>query len=174
MWRQPAGKIERNIEYAHADGQSLWLDIYEPAQSVAKLPVVVWIHAGSWNSGSKELFPISFMTAQNFAIVSLDYRLAPAATFPAPLYDCKGAIRWLRANADRFNLDADHIGIFGASAGGHLALLLAATPDDPKLEGEVGGNLNFSSRVQCVYAFYPPTDLNRLVSDTLLRTIADG
>jgi acetyl esterase/lipase len=71
-------------------------------------------------------------------------------------------------------LDADHIGIFGASTGGHLGLLLATTADNPRLEGGVGDNLNFSSRVQCVCAFYPPTDLNRLVSDPQTRMDANG
>lgn len=162
-------KVQTNIEYARAGGQSLQLDIYSPKKPMGKLPVVVWIHGGSWNSGSKNFCPIGFMAAQNLAIVSINYRLTETAPFPAQIYDCKGAIRWLRANAAAYDLDADHIGIFGASAGGHLALLLADTPDNPKLEGDVGGNLNFSSRVQCVCAFYPPTDLDRLVSDPKIR-----
>ena len=167
-------KVERNLEYAQAGGKSLRLDIYSPKKPTGRLPVVVWIHGGSWNSGDKNFCPIGFMAKQNLAIVSLDYRLAPADIFPAPLFDCKGAVRWLHANADKYNLDADHIGIFGASAGGHLGLLLATTAANPKLEGDVGGNLNFSSRVQCVCAFYPPTELNRLVSNPLFRTNASG
>jgi acetyl esterase/lipase len=167
-------KVQRNLEYARAGGQPLKLDIYSPKEPTGRLPVVVWIHGGSWNSGSKDFCPIGFMAAQNLAIVSIDYRLTGAAPFPAQLYDCKGAIRWLRANADKYKLDANHVGIFGASAGGHLALLLATTMDKPGLEGAVGGNLNFSSRVQCVCAFYPPTDLNRLVSDPQERADPNG
>jgi acetyl esterase/lipase len=167
-------KVERDIKYAQVGGQSLRLDIYSPKNPVGKLPVVVWIHGGAWNSGSKDFCPIGFMAAQNLTIVSIDYRLDTVVPFPAQLYDCKGAIRWLRANAEKYNLDADHIGIFGASAGGHLALLLATTAGNPKLEGDVGDNLNFSSRVQCVCAFYPPTDLNRLVSDPKFRANPDG
>jgi acetyl esterase/lipase len=167
-------KVERDIEYAQAGAQSLRLDIYSPKKTVGKLPVVVWIHGGAWNSGSKDFCPIGFMAAQNLAIVSIDYRLDTVAPFPAQLYDCKAAIRWLRANAEKYDLDANHIGIFGASAGGHLALLLATTADNPKMEGGVGGNLNFSSRVQCVCAFYPPTELNRLVSDPKTRADANG
>jgi acetyl esterase/lipase len=162
-------KVERDLEFAQTDGQSLRLDLYSPKKSAGKLPVVVWIHGGSWKSGSKDYCPIGFMAAKNLAVVSMDYRLDNVALFPAQLHDCKGTIRWLRANADRFNLDADHIGIFGASAGGHLGLLLATTADAPELEGDVGGNLGFSSRVQCVCAFYPPTDLNRLVTDPQTR-----
>jgi acetyl esterase/lipase len=167
-------KVERDIEYAQVGGQSLHLNIYSPKKPAGKLPIVVWIHGGSWNSGDKDFCPIGFMAAQNLAIVSIDYRLDKVAPFPAQLYDCKSAIRWLRASADKYNLDADHIGIFGASAGGHLALLLATTADNPKLEGDVGGNLDFSSRVQCVCAFYPPTELNRLVTNPQFRASPDG
>ena len=167
-------RVERDIEYAQAGGQSLRLDVYLPKKPAGKLPVVVWIHGGGWNRGSKDFCPIGFMAAQNLAIVSLDYRLDNVARFPAPLHDCKGAIRWLRANADKYNLDADHIGIFGASAGGHLALLLATTAGNSKLEGDVGGNRNFSSRVQCVCAFYPPTELNRLVANPKFRANPNG
>ena len=129
QWAMRSVKVDRNIAFAQVDGRSLGLDIYSPKKTSGKLPVVVWIHGGSWNSGNKDVCPIGFMAAQNLAVVSLDYRLVPAATFPAQLHDCKAAIRWLRANAAKYNLDADHIGIFGASAGGHLALLLATTPD---------------------------------------------
>ena len=173
--RLPANvQVVRDLEYARIGGQSLKLDIYSPQHPAGKLPVVVWIHGGAWNSGDKNFCPIGFMAAQNLAIVSMDYRLTEAAPFPAQLYDCKSVIRWLRANADQYNLDADHIGIFGASAGGHLALLLATTMNRASLEGDVGGNLNYSSRVQCVCAFYPPTDLNRLVADPQSRLDPDG
>src|ERR1700744_4828050 len=164
MGRLPSSvKVQRNIEFASVGGQSLKLDIYSPKQATNKLPVVVWLHPGGWNQGSRKFCPIGFMAARGVAIVSIDYRLSTTAPFPAQIYDCKGAIRWLRANADRYNLDADHIGVFGASSGGHLALLLATTTGNKQMEGDVGGNLNFSSQVQCVCAFYPPTDLNRLV-----------
>jgi acetyl esterase/lipase len=114
------------------------------------------------------------MAARNLAIVSMDYRLTGVAPFPAQLYDCKSVIRWLRANAVKYHLAADHIGVFGASAGGHLALLLATTMNRAGMEGDVGGNLNYSSRVQCVCAFYPPTDLNRLVTDPQTRLNPNG
>ncbi len=164
-WHPVTVKALHDVEYAGVNGQSLRLDLYEPKTIPDQVPVLVWIHGGAWNRGSKDFCPIAFMAAQRLAIVSIDYRLAPGATFPAQLCDCKGAIRWLRAHASQYQLDPDRIGVFGASAGGHLALLLAATADDPWLEGDVGGNLAYSSRVQCVCAFYPPTDLNRLVTN---------
>lgn len=173
--KTPKGvQVEKNIEFANVNGQSLQLDIYRPDQIGKKLPVIVWLYGGGWESGSKWPCPIAFMATQQMAIVSINYRLDSVAPFPAQIYDCKSAIRWLRANADKYDLDADHLGVFGASAGGHLALLLATTAGNPKMEGEVGGNLNFSSRVQCVCAFYPPTDLNRLVSDPKTRKKPNG
>jgi acetyl esterase/lipase len=171
----PSGvKVDRNLEYARVGGKSLKLDIYSPRIATGRLPVIVWIHGGSWNSGSKDPCPIGFIARSNFAIVSINYRLTETAAFPAPLYDCKGVVRWLRANAGKYHLDADHIGIGSVSAGGHLGLLLATTANHPELEGDVGGNLNFSSRVQCVVAFYAPTDLNRLVDDPLVRANPNG
>jgi acetyl esterase/lipase len=152
----------RNLEYARVNGQPLLLDIYQPSHYEGRLPVLVWIYGGSWNSGSKDPCPVAFMTSRNLAVVSFNYRLSGVARFPAQIYDCKAVIRWLRANAGQYHLDADRIGIFGASAGGHLAALLGTTMGNPAMEGDVGDNLNFSSKVQCVCAFYPPTDLDRL------------
>jgi acetyl esterase/lipase len=157
--------VRRDLEYARIDGKPLLLDLYLPKQPVGKLPIVVWIHGGSWKEGSRVPCPIGFMAAQNLAIVSIDYRLTDAAPFPAQIYDCKGAVRWLRAHAAELGFDPDHIGIFGPSAGGHLAALLGTTADVSALEGDVGGNLNYSSRVQAVCAFYPPTDFDKLVTD---------
>jgi acetyl esterase/lipase len=175
VFKNPRGvQAVKNLEYGRASGQSLQLDIYRPKVITKKLPVVVWIYGGSWKSGSKDFCPIAFMATQQLAIVSINYRLDTVAPFPAQIYDCKGAIRWLRANADQYGLDVDHIGIFGASAGGHLALLLATTAGNPTMEGDVGDHLNYSSRVQCVCAFYPPTDLNRLVTDPKIRSNPDG
>jgi len=167
-------RVQRDIPYAQVDGRTLKLDIYSPKQATNPVPALVWLHPGAWDMGSKSFCPIGFMAATNLAIVSVDYRLSEVAPFPAQLYDCKGAVRWLRANAEQYHLDPDHIGVFGASAGGHLALLLADTAGRPGLEGDIGGNRDFSSRVQCACAFYPPTDLNRLVRDPKDRLDPDG
>jgi acetyl esterase/lipase len=165
-------KAEKNIEYARVSSGPLLLDIYTPKVFANKLPVIVWLFGGGWEMGSKDFCPIANMAAQNVAIVSINYRLSGVAPFPAQIFDCKGAVRWLRANADKYHLDADRIGIFGASSGGHLAALLGTTAGNAQLEGDVGGNLNYSSRVQCVCAFYPPTDLDLLVPDAAGRASA--
>jgi acetyl esterase/lipase len=166
-------QVQKDIEYARVASGPLLLDIYTPKHFSGKLPVIVWLYGGGWLMGSKDFCPIAFMATQDVAIVSINYRLSGTAPFPAQIYDCKGAIRWLRANADEYHLDADHIGVFGASAGGHLAALLGTTAGNRELEGDVGGNLNFSSRVQAVCAFYPPTDLDLLVPDAADRNSAN-
>ena len=83
----------------------------------------------------------------------------PAARFPAQVEDCKAAIRWLRANAAKYRIDADHIGVVGFSAGGHLASMLGVTGPSDGLEG-IGGNAGQSSRVQAVVSFFGPTDFS--------------
>ncbi|MFO1486848.1 MAG: alpha/beta hydrolase [Verrucomicrobiota bacterium] len=173
LMRHPAGvQVERNLIYAEVDDHKLRLDLYRPKHIQRKLPVIIWLYGGGWRMGSKTICPLASYAAEQVAIVSIDYRLDDVAVFPAQIHDCKGAVRWLRANADRFNLDADHLGVFGISAGGHLAALLGTTEGNSEMEGTVGGNLGFSSKVQGVCAFYPPTDLNRLVATPKQRNDA--
>ena len=82
-------------------------------------------------------------------MASIEYRLSGEAPFPAQIEDCKAAVRWLRANAAKYNLDADRIGAWGHSAGGHLSALLGTSGGVQELEGN-GDNMSYSSRVQAV------------------------
>ena len=95
---------------------------------------------------------------EGIAVASISYRFSQDAKFPAQIHDCKGAIRWLRAHADQYGYSADKIAVVGSSAGGMLAALLATSADLPELEGNVGGNLNYSSRVEAPVDFYGATD----------------
>jgi len=147
-----------DVEYARASGVSLKLDIYLPKNVAKPYPVVVWIHGDRWLGGSKEEATAAFMTPTGYAVVSINYRLSHQALFPAQIYDCKAAIRWIRANAAKYGFKAQQIGAWGSSAGGHLAALLGVTSDVDSLEGRVGGNLQFSSRVQAVCDWFGPTN----------------
>lgn len=141
------------IEYGRIDDTlSLKLDIYEPVAGTPKpWPVVVWIHGGGWRSGSRAVGrKTAIVLDRGYAVISIDYRLSQQAIFPAQIHDCKGAIRWIRANAEAYGFDPDRIGVFGNSAGGHLASLLGTSGDVPEIEGSVGGNTEYSSRVQAV------------------------
>jgi len=153
-------KALRNLEYARVGEKSLLLDLYLPEKPDGPLPVVVWIHGGGWRGGDKEPCRAVWLAPRGYAVASVNYRLSQEAIFPAQIQDCKAAIRWLRAHAAAYRLDAGHIGVWGDSAGGHLCALLGASGDVKELEG-AQGNLQQSSRVQAVCDFYGPMDLLR-------------
>lgn len=166
----PGARKLPNLEYTRAPGRPLKLDLYLPNGATNPLPVLVWIHGGAWKMGSKNWCPIAPLVTNRVAVASIEYRLSREAKFPAQIMDCRAAIRWLRANAATHGLDADRIGAFGASAGGHLAALLG-TASGVK-EWDAGLHLDQSPRVQCVVAFYPPTDLDELTSGWFWRKVS--
>lgn len=158
----PAGvKRISDIEYATVDDKSMLLDIYLPEKAGQSLPVVVWIHGGAWLSGNKNQCPLASLAANGYAVVSINYRLSQVACFPAQIHDCKAAIRWIRTHARDYNLNPKRIGVAGASAGGHLVALLGTSGDVKTLEGDMGGNLKQSSRVQAVCDYCGPADFTR-------------
>lgn len=154
--------VQRNIEYARAGNHALLLDLYLPRNAVKPYPLVIRIHGGGWRSGSKDSKEGIGLTKLGFALASIDYRLSRQATFPAQIHDCKAAVRFLRANATTWGIDGTRIGVWGTSAGGHLAALLGTTGDMPELEGDLG-NPGVSSRVQAVLDASGPTDLTAKV-----------
>ncbi|MGB0373081.1 MAG: alpha/beta hydrolase fold domain-containing protein [Opitutales bacterium] len=144
----------------------LFLDVYTPVTEAPPggFPVVVWVHEGGWQIGSrKSLFKeaLPWLIPEGIALVSVDYRLGPQSTFPKPLHDVKGAVRFLRAEIARGGLpfDADKVCLWGSSAGGHLSSLAAVTQNQPNFEGNVGGNLEFSSAVSGFCNYYGPTNI---------------
>lgn len=144
-------EVLRDIRYATHDGGSLALDVYRPKGAKA-LPAVIWIHGGGWRSGSRaEAANIEALAARGFVGVSVDHRYSTEAPFPAAVEDVKAAVRWVRAHAAEYGADPDRIGVWGASSGGHLALMVACAD-------ETAGPV--SSRVQAACAWYAPTDLS--------------
>lgn len=156
-------KLEADIPYAGTDNQRQRLDMLLPeTPKGGKLPVVVFIHGGGWQNGDKTggRRQVSDLVASGeFAGVSVGYRLTDQAHFPEQAYDCKAAIRWIRANAEKYGLDPDKIAVWGSSAGGHLVSLLGTSGDVKELEGDLGPNKGVSSRVSCVVNFYGPSEL---------------
>ncbi len=154
---------ELDIPYAATDDPRQRLDLYLPANRAgARLPVIVFIHGGGWSQGDKSdgarnLMP--FVRTGRYAGVSVGYRLTDTAQWPAQIHDCKAAIRWVRANAGRYGLDAERIGVWGKSAGAHLALMCGLTGDAQELEGDLGPHTGVKSSVAAVADFYGPTDL---------------
>jgi acetyl esterase/lipase len=151
-------KVLRDLQYVEGGHERNRLDLYLPEKAEGRLPLVVWIHGGGWRAGSKENCPAVPLAAKGYAVASINYRFSQHAVFPAQIHDCKAAIRWLRANAAKYHLDPDHIGVWGSSAGGHLVAMLGTTGDVKDLEG-TGGNLGQSSRVQCVVDWFGPSNM---------------
>lgn len=153
-------KVYKNIAYVK-DGHALQkLDLYLPENIGNKpLPLVIWVHGGGWQNGSKDKIERNlFLLEKGFALASVDYRLTSDAIFPAQIYDCKAAIRYLRKNAWGFGLDANNFGLWGSSAGGHLVALLGTTNANKELDGELGVT-SVSSNVQAVCDWFGPTNI---------------
>ncbi len=154
--------FEKGIEFSNPDDQHLQLNMARPATGTGPFPAVVCIHGGGFRAGTREGHnPLCIALAQKgFVAVTVTYRLAPKYQFPAAVYDVKAAVRWLRANAQRYKINPDRIGATGDSAGGHLALFLGVTAGQRQFEGD-GGNATFSSSVNCVVDYYGPSDFTK-------------
>jgi acetyl esterase/lipase len=153
--------IQTDVEYAKAGDVSLKLDLYLPkAKSEKPRPCVVWIHGGGWQGGNKSSGAsraLPYAASGDYVGASVGYRLTDVAIWPAQIHDCKAAIRYLRANSQKLGIDADKIGVWGSSAGGHLVSLLGTSGDVKDVEGDLG-TTGAGSRVACVVNFCGPTD----------------
>ena len=153
--------VYRDLIYGQVGERKLPLDLYLPPDTSAPVPVVIWVHGGGWRNGAKgNGGRARNMTTRGFAVVDVEYRLSGEALFPAQIEDCKTAVRWVRANAKKYNLDSDRIGAWGSSAGGHLVALMGLTHDEKAFETLEHGQ--YSSRVQAVCNWYGPTDFLRM------------
>lgn len=161
-----AGATQRDVVYAEVEGQPLHLDLYLPRRAPTPAPLVIWLHGGGWRDGDKTPVPpgVLLLLDDGIAVASVNYRLTGDTrfgerVFPAQIHDVKGAVRFLRGHAAEYRLDPDRFAVWGASAGGHLAALLALSGGNAALEGTVGGNLGQSSRVSALVDFFGPTQL---------------
>lgn len=129
------------------------------------------VHGGSWVRGTRRRTRhiATRLAGAGYVAFNIEYRLAPEHTFPAPLQDCKDAVRWMRANAERFRIDPTHIGGFGYSAGGHLVALLATTQVEDGLDGDVPADAP-SARIQAAVVGGAPIDLRELPPNPFVRS----
>lgn len=160
--RETLAKLDAHTDliYARYGKRELKLDLYRPKDSSSPLPAIICIHGGGWSQGTNASMRTlaQAIAARGFVAVSIEYRHSGEQKFPAQIHDCKAAVRWLRANAAKFRVDAKHIGVTGHSAGGHLAALLATSGGVKELEGD-GGNADQSSAVQACVAMGAQSDL---------------
>ncbi|WP_052144539.1 alpha/beta hydrolase [Halalkalibacter okhensis] len=168
-------KIE-NIPYTapvpqHTQGNLL--DLYIPdVPGKNKLPLVIWTSGSAWMSDAGKSVPpdvVSHFTEKGYAVSGVSIRSNTQVQFPGQLHDIRAAIRWLRENADEYNIDPNRIAILGNSSGGWAAAIAATTSNIWQLEGET--NVQTSSAVQAAVPFFPPVDL--LVMNEQEYTIMD-
>ncbi len=156
--------VYRDVPYVTNGHERQKLDLFVPRVG-KNLPLIIRIHGGAWLGGSKEgEWPNDYLRF-GYAVARINYRLSQHAIFPAQIEDCKAAVRYLRANAQKYNLDPNRFGVWGQSAGGHLVALLGTTGDINELD--VGENLSVSSRVQAVADYFGPTDLLQMQAHKL-------
>lgn len=163
--RVPDGvRAHRDLAYVENGHERHKLDLYLPEKTSAPLPLIIWVHGGGWQNGSKDGCPPlrSGYVERGYAVASINYRLSGHAVFPAQIEDCKAAIRWLRAHAQEYGLDPQRFGVWGSSAGGHLVALIGTSGEAKQFD--VGPNLDQSSRVQAVCDYYGPTDFTVFVT----------
>lgn len=149
---------ERNIVYKESQDYSLKMDIYGISRELTASPLLIYIHGGGWYSGSKNTGAgqqdIAEFVKHGYTVAALDYRLAPRYKYPAQLEDVRCAIEFLRANAERWGIDKNRVGVFGDSAGGHLAAMVGLTGADDPLQAGLAGE-----SIRAVIDIYGPTDL---------------
>ncbi len=166
-----------DVPYAHKS-EAQKLDLYLPNEGEGPFPVIATIHGGAWMFGDKaDDFNYPFLEGlkRGYAVACLNYRLSDEAHFPSQIHDCRTAIRYLRTNAATYHLKGFHIGVWGASAGGHLAALLGTAAharelDDPSMRT---ARTRFSCKVQAVVTWYAPSE-NFLTMDEQLAQSGTG
>ena len=160
-------KVTKDIAYAGTDHERQTLDLALPLKRTndKPLPVIAYIHGGAWRAGCKNggLNRLhDYLKTGQYAGVTIGYRLSQHAKWPAQVHDCKAAIRWIRANAKKYNLDANRIAVHGTSAGGHLVAMLGTSAGVEAMDGSIGPHTDQSTRVQCVIDYYGPTNFLRM------------
>jgi len=154
-----------DVDYA-GDGEVYHkLDIYLPKVEQATYPVVVHIYGSAWFSNNSKGMAdlgtiVNALLDAGYAVVTPNHRSSMDAKFPAQIHDIKGVIRFVRAHAAEYRFNTAFVAVSGFSSGGHLASLAATSGNHPELEGEVGGNLGFSSAVDAACDWSGPVDLN--------------
>jgi acetyl esterase/lipase len=160
--QEPSPGVETiaDLTYATVGGEELKLDLARPTGGDGPFPAIIAIHGGAWRGGDKSDLRnlLAEFASLGYVAISPQYRFCPEHVFPAQVHDLKAAVRWLRSNAELYQLAPEQIGAVGFSAGGHLALMLGVTEDEDGLEGP-DADPEVSSRVQAVVNFFGPVNL---------------
>lgn len=174
------------LTYAFLRGyRPLTLDLHVPADATRPVPCVLWIHGGGWTEGDRRYVPLQWpqqvlfekVVAAGMAVATVDYRLLAEAPFPACVQDCVAAVRYLRQYADELGLDPARTGVWGESAGAHLAALLAFVGSqesgDQRLLGTVGVGRG-AVDLEAAVLFYGPADMGWLATEAPPENVLDA
>ena len=162
----PAYRSELNVVYAKIGDRELKLNAFLPDNIKAPVPAIVEIHGGWWYGGDSAstiegVGGWQVFMRRGLAVFSIQYRLGEAGGFPQNIRDCRNAVRFIRQNAKRFNIDPNRIMVTGGSAGGHLSLMVAMVPEGFPDGGPTPGLEGVSAKVCGSFSFIPPTDFVR-------------
>ena len=152
--------VEEGVSYGIGNDAKTLIIAY-PEKRTNPLPAIIHFHGGGWRQGKASGGTAVRFAREGFVGISIHYRLSQEAVFPAAVHDCKTAVRWVRAHASKYGIDPTRIGVFGGSAGGHLAALVGMSAGDKYLEGD-GPWQEYSSDVQAVAENYGPTDFLKM------------
>jgi acetyl esterase/lipase len=149
--------VQPDVVIGVAGGRDLHADLYFPEPSSQQRTAVIQVHGGAWRLGDRKMVSARSekLSALGFTCIAVEYRLVPQDPWPAQIHDVHRAIRWVRANAEALGVEANRIAVQGFSAGAHLALMAAATADDPAWL-EAGLVNPVSARADAVVSLYPP------------------
>ena len=166
-WESQGINFYEDVAYGMGGDHPMYLDLMIPMEKAEKKrPVIIWVHGGGWSTPelTKKYRPVNALVQachMGFVCASIEYRLVTEKPFPAPIEDCKCAVRFLKAHAGELGIDPDCIGIWGESAGGQLAALVGASYRNPCLEGN-GGWKEYSSEVKAVCDWYCGGDMTHM------------
>lgn len=160
-----AVEIEQDVIYGHKDGMALIYHVLTPEEQNGA--AVLLMLSGGWYSpnvsGEALANFTSFLTDEGFTLIAVNHGSSPRYQVPDAVSDVRRAVRHIRANADEYGIDANRIGVYGASAGGHLSLMLGLASDEGDAEDADPIN-QVSNRVNAVVAYFPPVDLKDWVN----------
>jgi acetyl esterase/lipase len=169
--------VEQDVVVGTTGTRDLKADIYTPPEGTSNGAGVLLVHGGGWRSGDRsQLRGYGILLGRiGYTCVACEYRLVDEAKWPAQMHDVKAALRWMRANSARMNIDPAKIAVSGNSAGAHLSLMVAGTPNLAEFEGS-GGNPGVPTDVAASISFYGPALLGRpgaALSDTVHKLVGD-
>lgn len=163
--------ITPDVVYGHKFGMATTFDVFQPQDNSNGAAVLFMVSGGwysRWTPPEQTLNRFRPLTDKGFTVFAVRHGSSPKFSISEAVADVRRSVRFIRANAEKFEIDPDRIGVFGMSAGGHLSLMLGTASDDGDADAETPLE-KVSDRVQAVVAYVAPTDLRVMAKDATNR-----